>query len=592
MKSIKTKIVLLTTLSIIITTFVIGGFSAYQLFASNQSQLSVLKTEMLKGYDNAIKYATESITTQIQGVKNQVAAGILTPEEGKLVAAEIVRNAKYTNGGYFFVYGLDGMTIVLNGDKAIEGTNRFDLKDANGKLIVQEFIDIVQKDGSGFSEYYYPKKGETTPLPKRAYVQLDKDYGWIIGTGNYIDDIDVAVAAQADLAAKEARGKILLTLGISLVIAVLGSLVAYMTSASITKPIQRITKLIDQTAALNIAYDESFTDVLKYKDETGQIANSVAQLRKILRELIIMLHSDASSLKEASVHLSEISSSVSDSINAVAAAVQETALGAQNQAEDAQVSTMKLSHLSDEIEKTVSSSAALKEMTKLANEKSKLGSHQVKSLNTEFDRVEEVTKSLEANVGRLSEKSAMIGSIVNTIQSIAEQTNLLALNASIEAARAGEHGRGFAVVADEIRKLAEQTSSSTHQIEQIIGEIVSEITSTKGNMTSSIQSVSSAAGNVHLAREAFETIDAVLTDTFTSLDDIMAQVSTINHSKDEVLSAVQNISAVTEESAASSEEVSATMDDQKLMVRDLQSRTVSLKQMAEKLEKSIAKFDY
>lgn len=521
-----------------------------------------------------------------------MAAGILTPEEGKLVAAEIVRNAKYTNGGYFFVYGLDGMTIVLNGDKAIEGTNRFDLKDANGKLIVQEFIDIVQKDGSGFSEYYYPKKGETTPLPKRAYVQLDKDYGWIIGTGNYIDDIDVAVAAQADLAAKEARGKILLTLGISLVIAVLGSLVAYMTSASITKPIQRITKLIDQTAALNIAYDESFTDVLKYKDETGQIANSVAQLRKILRELIIMLHSDASSLKEASVHLSEISSSVSDSINAVAAAVQETALGAQNQAEDAQVSTMKLSHLSDEIEKTVSSSAALKEMTKLANEKSKLGSHQVKSLNTEFDRVEEVTKSLEANVGRLSEKSAMIGSIVNTIQSIAEQTNLLALNASIEAARAGEHGRGFAVVADEIRKLAEQTSSSTHQIEQIIGEIVSEITSTKGNMTSSIQSVSSAAGNVHLAREAFETIDAVLTDTFTSLDDIMAQVSTINHSKDEVLSAVQNISAVTEESAASSEEVSATMDDQKLMVRDLQSRTVSLKQMAEKLEKSIAKFDY
>lgn len=592
MKSIKTKIVLLTTLSIILTTLVIGGFSAYQLFVSNQSQLTVLKAEMLKGYDNTIKSATESIATEIQGVKNQVASGILTPEEGKIVAADVIRNAKYGTGGYFFVYGLDGMTIVLNGDKAIEGTNRFELKDANGKMIVQDFISLVNKDGAGFSEYYYPKKGETTPLPKRAYVQIDKDYGWIIGTGNYIDDIDVAVAAQADLAAKEARQEILLTLGISLVIAILGSIVAYFTSSSITNPIKRITKLIDQTAALNIAYDESFTDVLKYKDETGQIAHSVAQLRKILRELIAMLHTDASSLKEASIHLSDISSSVSDSINAVAAAVQETALGAQNQAEDAQVSTMKLSHLSDEIEKTVSSSAALKEMTKLANEKSKHGSLQVKSLNNEFDKVEDVTRSLEANVGRLSEKSAMIGSIVSTIQSIAEQTNLLALNASIEAARAGEHGRGFSVVADEIRKLAEQTSSSTHQIEQIIGEIISEITSTKSNMSSSIQSVSSAAGNVHLAREAFETIDAVLTDTFTSLDDIMAQVSAINHSKDEVLSAVQNISAVTEESAASSEEVSATMDDQKLMVKDLQSRTVSLKHMAEKLEKSIAKFDY
>lgn len=592
MRHIKTKIIMLTTISILVATLAIGGFSAWQLYSSNAQQMAVLKAEMLTGYDKTIKTATESVTNQLQGVKNQVAAGILTQEEGQLVAADVVRNAKYGKDGYFFVYGLDGMTIVLLGDKAVEGTSRFELKDANGKMIVQEFIDIVKKDGSGFSEYYYPKKGETTPLPKRAYVMLDKDYGWIIGTGNYIDDIDTSIAEKSAEGVKAVTTKIIFTAVLSLIIALLGIGAAFVTGTSISKPIVRITKLVNQTAALDIVYDDSFGEVLKNKDETGVIAASVVELRKILRDLISMLHNDSVTLREASIHLNEIASSVSESIVAVASAVSETAQGAQSQAEDAQESTEKLHHLSKEIEKTVENSSMLQELTRAANEKSRQGSSQVRSLNTEFDRVERITGDLEGNVNRLSEKSSMISSIVNTIQSIAEQTNLLALNASIEAARAGEHGRGFAVVADEIRKLAEQTSTSTRQIEGIIAEIVDEIGATKTNMTTSIHSVSAAAGNVHTAREAFDTIDAALTDTFSNLNDIISRVNNINASKDEVIFAVQNISAVTEESAASAEEVSATMDDQKQLVSDLQSRTLSLRHMAEKLESEISRFKY
>lgn len=228
----------------------------------------------------------------------------------------------------------------------------------------------------------------------------------------------------------------------------------------------------------------------------------------------------------------------------------------------------------------------------MANEKSKQGSGQVRALTTEFDRVEKITEELESNVNRLSHKSTEISSIVSTIQSIAEQTNLLALNASIEAARAGEHGRGFAVVADEIRKLAEQTSFSTRKIESIILEIIDEIGSTKSNMTTSIHSVSAAAGNVHTAKEAFDTIDAALVDTFTNLNDIVTRINAINNSKDAVIFSVQNISAVTEESAAAAEEVSATMDDQKQLVKDMQNRTTTLKKMAEKLAQEIARFKY
>ncbi len=592
MKHIKTKIILLTTLCILATAIVIGGFSAWQLYSSNVNQMAILKTEMLSSYDETIKSATESVTTQLKGVKNQVTAGLITMEEAKIIGADIIRNATYGEGGYFFVYGLDGMTIVLLGDQAIEGTSRIDLKDANGKMIIQEFIELAKKDGFGFSEYYYPKKGETEALPKRAYVQLDSDFGWIIGTGNYIDDIDKSIAIASEEAMNQLRSKILLTLLISAFIAVAGIAAAFVTSASISKPIVKITKLINQTAALDVTFDDSFSSIYKYKDETGIMAHAVADLRENLRNLVKMLHDDSLSLSEASHHLTHISNSVSDSIIAVASAVSETAQGAQSQAEDAQESTEKLHHLSLEIEKTVENSSNLQELTKIANEKSRHGSGQVRSLNTEFEKVEKITGELENNVIRLSDKSSEISSIVNTIQSIAEQTNLLALNASIEAARAGEHGRGFAVVADEIRKLAEQTSTSTHMIENIIAEIVDEINSTKSNMTTSIHSVSAAAVNVHTAKEAFDTIDAALVDTFENLNDIIGRVNAINSSKDSVMFSVQNISAVTEESAAAAEEVSATMDDQKQMVKDMQLRTLTLSEMAEKLEKEISRFKY
>ncbi len=140
--------------------------------------------------------------------------------------------------------------------------------------------------------------------------------------------------------------------------------------------------------------------------------------------------------------------------------------------------------------------------------------------------------------------------------------------------------------------MAEQTSTSTHKIENIIGEIVAEIEDTKSNMSTSIHSVSAASGNVHTAKEAFDTIDAALMDTFDNLNDIIDRVNSINNSKDAVMFSVQNISAVTEESAAAAEEVSATMDDQKQLVQDMQNRTISLREMAEKLQQEISRFKY
>lgn len=203
MKKISSKIITLVISSVLISSLIIGAVSQYMIYTTNMDRIDQLENQLRQGYDTNIKHQVEIVVSELQGIINQMNSGVISQAEAKIIAADVIRNAKYGDSGYFWADTIEGVNVVLLGREDVEGTSRIDLTDANGNKILQGFIALAKQSGEGYFDYYFPKPNETEALPKRAYVKLFEPFEWIIGTGNYIDDIDVAVATEMDQMKKE-----------------------------------------------------------------------------------------------------------------------------------------------------------------------------------------------------------------------------------------------------------------------------------------------------------------------------------------------------------------------------------------------------
>ena len=590
MKKIGNKILLLVFVNILVMLLCIGGISMWLLSEASSDRISQLETVLKSDYDSGIKTAVESVSSSLKAVDSAVQRGDLSEEAGKVLAADIVRQAKYGESGYFWADTVEGDNVVLLGNADVEGTSRLDLTDKKETKIIQEFIRMVTEDGEGFLEYYFPKPDETEALPKRGYVMLEENYQWIIGTGNYIDDINLMIANEkkaSEAGLVRAVTIILISVGVIFVVSI-G--VSQFVSRGITRPILIITKVIEGLGALDLREVEEIGEITKYKDETGVIGRAVLSLRAHLFNLIKGLNGDVTKLGETTLVLNGSADAGFQITEGVTNAVMDFAKGAQEQAEDAQNSANQLMDLAAQIQEGVQGVQALNQVTTQVKSSNESGLVEVNHLNERIDKTLVATQALGSHVQNLSEQSGQIGTIINTIQSIAEQTNLLALNAAIEAARAGDAGRGFAVVADEIRKLAEQTSKSTDQIRKIIDEILIEINGTKTNMLISEEAVGMASGAMGYVYESFHSIGMSIDESVKELHRLNGVMNKMEQGKNLVVSSIDGISAVTEESASAAEEISATMESQLAMMETVKTSSNNLAKISDEISKLVASF--
>ncbi|MBW9152545.1 methyl-accepting chemotaxis protein [Clostridium estertheticum] len=588
-KKISTKIIALNISVVLLTALLIGGFATYRMSVLSKNTISTIDTTVRKDYDEKIKYQVENVITMLGGIDKKYQSGKISLIEAKKLGADLIRDMKYGDGGYFWVDTVDGDNVVLLRGVS-EGKNRYDLKDVKGKSMIKEIIANGLKENGGYTDYWFAKKGEGVASPKRAYSKAFKDFNWVIGTGNYVDDIDKFVGNEKAILLKAFINSV--TNFIILAVAVIGLsiFISFYFSKKISNPILKISKLVDKTAKLDLSYDENFELILKYKDETGIIAKAVIDLRSVLREIIVDLKENSIEVLQYSKTMALVTNETVQSIEAVSVAIEELAKGATNQVQDAQNGANELTSLTLEISTAVNSSGLLKDYsneTKLVNAE---GLNSMKLLTEKFKESSDSNKEVVENISMLQNKSNSIGKIINTIKEVAEQTNLLALNAAIEAARAGEAGKGFAVVADEVRKLAEKTEEATNEITNMIGEIQAEISKVTMNIKNGVNINKEANLSMDLSQKSFNIIEKSIINMITQIDTLVSNINKVDKNKDKVLLSIEGMSAVSEESAASTQEISASMEEQTSAMEDISNTADNFEKIVAKLDEIVQKF--
>jgi methyl-accepting chemotaxis protein len=316
-------------------------------------------------------------------------------------------------------------------------------------------------------------------VQKVSYVELFQPWGWIVGSGIYVDDVQA-----------EFRSHALDTLGILLLTGLLLAALIILIARSIASPLDQVVD-----AMANIASGEAdLTRRLdeQWRDELTALGTHFNAFTRKLRGVIGHSLETADALDRASQSLGVIaddtqrqSQQQSQQMELVATAVQELSYAVQEVARNAEQAASEVRDAEEQ---------ALRAQDNIGS-----SLQQVDQLSGTIGKAVDVIQSL-------ARESAQIGTVLEVIRAIAEQTNLLALNAAIEAARAGEQGRGFAVVADEVRLLAQRTQKSTAEIQTMIERLQANSEAAVQVIDESSQASTLTVEQAHLAGRSLEQI--------------------------------------------------------------------------------------
>ena len=447
-------------------------------------------------------------------------AGRMAEDAAKAAALAAVRAMRYDTSEYFWINDMSPAIVMHAAKPELEGKDMSQLKDPDGKLLFNEFVAVVRKDGAGFVDYLWPKPGAKDPVPKVSYVKGFAPWGWIIGTGIYIDDVNAHFRSEAlKLAAW----------GLVIVAAVTIPLVALRRSV-----IRILGGEPDVATAVvrRIAGGDMTTRVPVDAGDTGSLLAAIAQMQSELRKMFGEIGSEAARLAAEARRLQQVSEEFSERF--------------QTQAESTQSIAASVEELSVGIDQIAEDALRAHELAARAGQQAGRGFGVIGETTQGITRLADAVNQSSAQIRELEKHSEEISSVVNTIREIADQTNLLALNAAIEAARAGEQGRGFAVVADEVRKLAERTSLSTSEIADTVAPIQQGTHVAVDGMD---RGVSQAAEGVTLSIQAGEAIGVIrdhAQDVSSTLDGIASAVHEQSATGQTIAQGVERIAEMTE----------------------------------------------
>ncbi|MEJ2590517.1 MAG: methyl-accepting chemotaxis protein [Candidatus Thiodiazotropha sp.] len=464
-------------------------------------------------------------------------------------AKEVIKALRYDQTNYFWINDMDARIVMHPIKPELDGKDLSKFEDPTGKRIFSEFAAKVRQSGEGMVPYLWPKPGAQQPVEKVSYVKGFTPWGWVVGSGIYIDDVETAFWQNARVLGAASLGVLILLLAASILIA-----------RSIVRPLSATTAALD-----DISTGEG--DLTHRLDTAG--SDEIAKLSAAFNTF-------SEKICNIVIQVSHISGQVATAAEELSSTTAQTHENISQQMSETQQVATAVTEMAATVQDIAQSAEGAADSARTADEEASKGKLVVVDVTRTIRQMADEMTNASSVIDRLAKESESIGSVSDVIRGIAEQTSLLALNAAIEAARAGEQGRGFAVVADEVRSLASRTQQATQEIHQMIERLQS---GTRDAVAVIQHSSSTTSESVEKAEAAA-----------LSLDSIVNAVATISDRNTQIASASEEQSAVAQEIDRSIVQISHLAEHSALSSQQIAEASNELSRAGELLRETVSHF--
>ena len=390
-----------------------------------------------------------------------------------------IMNIKVGKTGYVGVVGGKGEhrgNYIISKDAVRDGENIWNAKDAQGRFFIQELVNgaIGQPKGKIlYQNYFWQNPGESSPRKKISASLYFEPFDWVIVSGTYEEDYHSPISRVQDVS-KRLQGEVFLSGALILLFVIV---LAAILGNRFIKPLELTTQLAKKIAGGNVQQVRQELQDLPKKLLRPSGQGRIFRDEDETKELLSAFQTMTGSLDSLIGQVQRSGIQVTTSATEIAASARELeATVAEQSASTTQVTatSREIAATAEDLVQTMDRvSGNLNGTISMAEE----GRSDLTTMEGAMRNLMKATGSISSKLSVINDRANKISHVVTTINKISDQTNLLALNAAIEAEKAGEFGKGFSVVAREVSRLADQTAIATQDIEHVVKEMQSSVSS-------------------------------------------------------------------------------------------------------------------